>query len=66
MSDDDAAKIVKAAALLVIDAALNLLQGDPHSWSMRPCPTCKPISDMIGKPFGCYRYQAERKVVDKP
>jgi len=25
----------------VIELALGLIQGDPHQWSARPCPTCR-------------------------
>jgi hypothetical protein len=40
--------------------ALDLIQQDPHQWSMRPCPTCKSITAITGKVFGCYRYQEQR------
>ncbi len=42
-------------------AVLDLIQGDPHQWSNRPCPTCRPITKMIGRPFGCYRFQKENR-----
>ena len=61
MSDDEAKKIVKAASAILTDAILGLLQGDPHSWSDRPCSTCLAITNMTGKPFGCYHYQAVKK-----
>jgi hypothetical protein len=51
-----AEEVVKAAARVLMDAALDLLQADPQSWSERPCPTCRPISAIIGRPFGCYVY----------
>lgn len=58
---DDHEKRIAALESLLPKAVLDLIQGDPHSWSDRPCPTCQPISTMLGKPFGCYRFQAERK-----
>jgi hypothetical protein len=51
---------VQQAVGVLLDAALRLLQDDPHQWSDRPCPTCRPISSIIGKPFGCYEYQRRR------
>ena len=59
--EEEANRIVKAAASLLVDAILDLLQADPHQWSKRPCPTCRPISALIGKPFGCYRYALEQQ-----
>jgi hypothetical protein len=41
------------------DTILNLMQEDPHQWSMRPCATCRTISTIIDKPFGCYEYQRQ-------
>jgi hypothetical protein len=38
---------------------LGALQADPHQWSNRPCPTCRAISGLVGRKFGCYLY-AER------
>lgn len=61
MTEEEAKIVVRAAANLVLDAVLDLLQEDQHSWSDRPCPTCRPITAMLGKPFGCYRYQQRRK-----
>lgn len=57
MFDDD---VIRAAANMLVGAVLDLLQADPHSWSERPCPTCRPISAIVGRPFGCYLY-AERR-----
>ena len=58
MSEEE--KIVKAAAKLLIDAILDVIQSDPHQWSSRPCGTCRTISGLIDKPFGCYEYQRAR------
>lgn len=50
-----------AAALQALQAenerlrdALRDLNADWHNRSDRPCPTCQPISDLLGEPFGCY------------
>ena len=61
MTDVDAEKIVKAAASVLAPAGLELIYADSGDWSMRLCGTCRVISAMTGKPFGCYRYQAEHK-----
>lgn len=70
MSADADRNVVRAAALLLLDASLRLIEDDPHDWSERPCPTCRPISAMVGRPFGCYSYalrkQAERQKPPDP
>ncbi len=53
MSNEDT---IRAAVNVILEPILRLLQEDPHSWSERPCPTCRPISSIVGQPFGCYRY----------
>lgn len=58
----DAAKlIVKAANQLLLEQIFALIQADQHSWSDRPCGTCRPIGALAGMPFGCYEYQIVRK-----
>ncbi len=42
-------------------AVADLLYSDPHSWSKRPCGTCKSISAIVGFKFGCYRYMESGK-----
>lgn len=54
------AAIIEAAARMQLSAALDMIYTDSHSWSERPCGTCRAITGLLGKPFGCYRYQAER------
>jgi len=44
-----------------IDAISDLLYNDPHHWSERPCGTCKAITSIIKKPFGCYKYAEKNK-----
>lgn len=52
--------VIQAAASLMLDAATNLLQTDPHQWSTRPCSTCRTISGLVGRPFGCYLYAQQK------
>ena len=44
-----------------VGTILQLLQNDPHQWSMRPCATCQAMTSIVGKDFGCVLY-AKRKV----
>ncbi len=37
----------------VLEEVLDLLQQDPHQWSERPCPTCRAISQLASRDFGC-------------
>jgi hypothetical protein len=37
--------------------AMRVLSIDMHIPSLRPCNTCKTITDLIGFDFGCYAYQ---------
>lgn len=53
MSEDDAKVVVQAAARVLMDAALRLLERDPHSFSPRPCSTCESVSAISGRPWGC-------------
>jgi hypothetical protein len=53
-------EIIQVAVNIVIGPILSLLQEDPHQWSERGCNTCKTISGMIGRPFGCYEYQRRK------
>lgn len=52
---------IKAAARVLMDAALDLLQDDPHRWSERPCPTCRAVSAIVARPFGCNLYRLQRE-----
>jgi hypothetical protein len=35
------------------EAVGSVLECDPHQWSARPCSTCRTISGLLGRPFGC-------------
>ena len=56
---DEAEKMIKACANVLTDSILELLYFDSHSWGTRPCQTCKAITGLLGKPFGCDRYRGE-------
>lgn len=45
----------KVAALLVAPAhqIAKLWEKDPHQFSSRPCETCRQISAVLGRAFGC-------------
>lgn len=61
MSPEEQSKLIKGQARDIIRACvqvytetiLQIVQGDPHNWSTRPCTSCQTISSMLGKPFGC-------------
>lgn len=53
-------EILDACIQKIIDAVFALIQDDPHQWSDRPCGTCRSITALAGKPFGCYEYQRKR------
>lgn len=53
VTEEREVRIVQVAARLLVNAALALIERDPHQWSARPCPTCRAVSDIVGRPFGC-------------
>lgn len=54
MTELEAAQFgMKAAALALVDAALRVIEGDPHMFSTRPCQTCRTVSSLVARPFGC-------------
>ena len=59
--ENKAENLVKVAANILMEAVLGIIQNDSHQWSMRPCQSCRTISSIIGEPFGCYKYQEQRK-----
>jgi hypothetical protein len=46
-------EIIRAAAHMIADKALGLIEVDMHTFSTRPCQTCTSITSLIGRPFGC-------------
>ena len=62
MADDAEIKqMVRVQVDLIMDAVVETIGIDGHGWSDRPCQTCKAVSGLIGRPFGCYWYQAKKK-----
>jgi hypothetical protein len=47
------------ATPLSLDVLVRRLSRDWHNRSTRPCPTCDPISETIGEPFGCAAFRIE-------
>lgn len=52
-------EVVRAAGRAVAKSAFDLIYADPHSWSTRPCPTCRAVSALFDVPFGCSRKALE-------
>lgn len=49
----DAQAVIQAAARMLLEPVLRLLEVDPHRFSERPCPTCESVTAIAGRPFGC-------------
>lgn len=56
--------LIRAAAEVLAHAALDLVEADPHQFSNRPCATCRTVSTLTGRPFGCQAAHA-RKGADR-
>jgi hypothetical protein len=50
---------LKAAALVLVDAALRVVEGDPHQFGKRPCDSCRTISRLLGRAFGCSKLNGD-------
>lgn len=37
----------------IAEVICRLIEADPHQWSKRPCPTCRAVSALLGRNFGC-------------
>lgn len=55
----DEAVLYAESKVRELTESIDALSKDWHAVSMRGCPTCKRISDAIGKPFGCYQHHEE-------
>ena len=62
--EDEYENATRCAASMLMRSILDLLQEDPHQWSVRPCGTCRTISGLIGRPFGC-NLKAEQALSEK-
>lgn len=49
----DIDQVIRAAVQSIVNAALQLIESDPHQFSARPCPTCAAVTSLAGRPFGC-------------
>lgn len=38
------------------EAVARVFERDPHSWSNRGCQTCKAVSAILDRDFGCVAY----------
>lgn len=52
---------LQKAVKIVSEAAMNVLYHDAHSWSARPCLTCKTITALLKFDVGCVRFAKERQ-----
>jgi hypothetical protein len=57
---------IQSAAYVLAEAALSVIQADPHQWSERPCQTCKAVGAIFGKAFGCYLYAHQQRERRQP
>ena len=60
MEDAEIKQMVRVQVDIIMDAVVETIGIDGHQWSDRPCQTCKAVSGLINRPFGCYWYQAKR------
>ena len=60
-NDKEMKQAVRVALDIIMDAVVETIGIDGHMWSDRPCQTCKAVSGLIGRPFGCYWYQKQKK-----
>lgn len=51
--EERVARIESALPDMVPLSASTIFASDPHQFSTRPCGTCRNISAVIGKPWGC-------------
>jgi len=35
------------------EAVASVVERDPHQWSSRPCSSCRAVSGLLGRSFGC-------------
>lgn len=50
----------RIAALVIVEAALLVIEGDPHQFSKRPCESCRAVSLLVGRLFGCSRINGSK------
>ncbi len=47
--------VLEEAVTLIVGAILDALEADPHQWSTRGCQTCRAISALAHRDFGCVK-----------
>lgn len=60
MDDADLKQVIRIQVDLIMDSVVETIGIDGHMWSDRPCQTCLAITGLIGRPYGCYWYQAKQ------
>lgn len=45
--------IAAAIAQQLAEAVARVVEADPHHFSPRPCPSCRTISGLLGRAYGC-------------
>ena len=62
---DPEAAAIRAAAGIIVEAVLRLLDDDNHDWTSRPCQSCSAVTALAGRPFGCVRVARQRKDAER-
>lgn len=60
MSEVEIDRLITVFATRLYGQAFKLLEEDPHQFSSRGCATCRSVSGIIGRDFGCIA-EAKRK-----
>lgn len=50
---EEMAHVDDSAGTVIADACARLWEADPHSFSTRGCSTCRAVSGLLGRDFGC-------------
>ncbi len=49
-------KAARAVDLVAdLETAFGVIEIESHQFEAQPCPTCKVVSKLIDRPFGCFR-----------
>ncbi len=48
----------------LLNAALRVIETDPHLWSKRPCQSCLAVSAIAKKAFGCIKKAQQAATTD--
>lgn len=61
MDDKEMKQAIRVGIDIIMDAVVETIGIDGHTWSDRPCQTCLSITGLIGRPYGCYWYQEKKR-----